>query len=213
MGESMTTRARGAGAETREQILDAAVCVMHNIGLARTTTKEIAHAAGLSEAALYRHFTDKADLFLCMIGERVPQLVTALHDLPSRVGRRTVRGNLDEIVRVALPFYEQALPVAAALFAEPELLARHQERLRSKNVGPHRAIEHLAAYVRAEQRLGRIGRRVDPEAAAWLVLGPCIGRTLMRRFMGESADPEADDRFCKTLLHTLMLSLAPDRRA
>ena len=50
--------------KTRDQILDAAASVMHTLGLARTTTREIAQAAGLSEAALYRHFEDKAELFL-----------------------------------------------------------------------------------------------------------------------------------------------------
>src|SRR5690242_3079293 len=169
---------------TRDQILDAATSLIRNIGLGHTTTKEIASAAGLSEAALYRHFADRAELFLCVIGERVPQLVAALKDLPTRAGHRTVRGNLEDLARVALPFYDQTLPMAASLFAEPELLARHQEQMRNKNAGPHRSLEHLAAYVRAEQRLGRINARVDPEAAAALLIGSCVGRALIRRFLG-----------------------------
>jgi AcrR family transcriptional regulator len=209
----MHPRARRAGADTREHILDAAVCVVQNVGLGRATTKEIARAAGLSEAALYRHFADKTDLVLCMMGERVPRLASALQDLPARVGRRTVRANLEELVRLALSSYQQAVPVAAALFADPDLLARHQAHLRSNNVAPRGAVEHLAAYIRAEQRLGRVGRRADPEAAAWLLLGPCIGRTLVRRFIGDELDAEADERFIKTLLHTLVLALAPDKRA
>jgi len=207
----MNQRLRDAGLPTREHILDAAISVMRTLGLARATTKEIAQAAGLSEAALYRHFADKAELFLCVIGERVPQLVWALHDLPSHVGRRTVRANLEEIVHVALPFYDEAVPLGAAMFAEPELLARHQERLRTKDAGPLRAVELLAAYVRAEQRLGRINRRADPEAAAWLLLGPCIGRTLVRRFVGEPESRESDEGFIKSLLSTLMQGLAPDK--
>jgi AcrR family transcriptional regulator len=142
---------------TRDQILDAAARVMHTLGMARTTTREIAQAAGLSEAALYRHFADKAELFLCVIGERLPQLVATLKDLQARVGRRTVRANLEDIARVALPFYDETAPMAASLFSEPELLARHQEQLRLKGgSGPHHAIEMLANYVRAEQRAGRI---------------------------------------------------------
>jgi AcrR family transcriptional regulator len=210
----MTPRARaGAPAETREQILDAALSVIQTHGLGRTTTKEIAQAAGISEAALYRHFADKTELCLCVMAERVPQLMTAVQDLAARVGRRTVRTNLEEIVRVALPLYEEAVPVEAALFAEPELLARHQERLRTNNVGPHRAGELLASYIRAEQRLGRIARHVDPEATAWLLLGTCIGRTLVRRFVGQPASLQADERFIKSLLHTLMVALASDKPA
>src|SRR5215470_9507754 len=141
---------------TREQILDAASSLIRNIGLGHTTTKEIASAAGLSEAALYRHFADKAEMFLCVIGERMPPLVAALKDLPARVGHRSVRGNLEDLARVALPLYDETLPMATSLFAEPELLARHQEQLRQKDAGPHRSLEHVAAYVHAEQRLGRI---------------------------------------------------------
>jgi AcrR family transcriptional regulator len=194
---------------TRDQILDAATSLIRNIGLGHTTTKEIASAAGLSEAALYRHFADKADLFLCVIGERVPQLVAMLKDLPSRAGHRSVRSNLEDLARVALPFYDQTLPIAASLFAEPELLARHQERLRHKNAGPHRSLEQLAAYVRAEQRLGRINARVDPEAVAALLIGSCVGRALIRRFLGEEDAPGADERFIRNVVRTLIEGLAP----
>ncbi|MBV9896803.1 MAG: TetR/AcrR family transcriptional regulator [Chloroflexi bacterium] len=194
---------------TRDQILDAAASLIRNIGLGHTTTKEIASAAGLSEAALYRHFVDKAELFLCVVGERLPQLVAALKDLPSRAGQRTVRSNLEDLARVALPFYDQTLPMATSLFAEPELLARHQEHMRQKNVGPHRSVEQLAAYVRAEQRLGRVNARCDPEAVAALLIGSCIGRALMRRFLGEQDSPGADDRFIKSVVRTLVEGLAP----
>src|SRR5215813_14219592 len=146
---------------TRDQILDAATSLIRNIGLGHTTTKEIASAAGLSEAAL----------FLCVIGERLPPLVAALKDLPACAGFRSVRTNLEGLARIALPFYDHTLPMATSLFAEPELLARHQQQLRDKQAGPHRSLEQVAAYVRAEQRLGRINPRVDPDAVAALLIG------------------------------------------
>jgi AcrR family transcriptional regulator len=197
---------------TRDHILDAAASLIRDIGLGHTTTKEIATAAGLSEAALYRHFSDKAELFLCVIGERLPELIAALHDLPGRVGQRSVRANLEDIVRVALPFYDQTLPIAASLFAEPELLARHQAKMRSKNVGPHRSFDELAAYVRAEQRIGRVSQRADPEAVASLLLGSCLGRALMRRFLGEHDPPAADERFVKSVVRTLIEGLTVSAR-
>jgi AcrR family transcriptional regulator len=197
---------------TRDQILDAAASLIRNIGLGHTTTKEIAAAAGLSEAALYRHFADKADLFLCVIGERLPQLVAALRDLPGQVGHRSVRANLEDIARLALPFYDQTLPMAASLFSEPELLARHQAQLRTKNAGPQRSIEQLSAYVRAEQRLGRVSQRADPDAAAALLLGSCLGRALMRRFVGDQDPPAADERFVKAIVRTLIEGLSTSSR-
>ncbi len=58
--------------DTRDRILDAATHVMRTRGFARTTTKEIARAAGYSEATLYKHFQDKTDLFLAVLKERLP---------------------------------------------------------------------------------------------------------------------------------------------
>src|SRR5438132_9187288 len=185
---------------------------MTNLGLGRATTKEIAQAAGLSEAALYRHFADKAELFLCVIGERIPQLFALLRELPGKAGQRTVRTNLEEIAMAALEFYSQTLPLAASLFAEPELLTRHQERLRSKNAGPQNGLEMLAAYVRSEQRLGRINTKVDADAAAALLLGSCIGRALISRFIGQNP-VQADDRFVKGVVRTLLIGLAPENQS
>ncbi|HEX8968463.1 MAG TPA: TetR/AcrR family transcriptional regulator [Chloroflexota bacterium] len=205
----MSPRGRDSTVPTREQILDAATSVIRTIGLGHTTTREIAQAAGLSEAALYRHFTDKAELFLCVIGERVPELMAALQDLPGRAGHRTVRANLEDIGRLALPFYERTLPIAASLFSEPELLARHQEHMRARKAGPHRAVEQLATYMRAEQDLGRLSRRADPQVAASLLIGACLGRALVRRFLGEQDSAAADERFVKGVVQTLLDGLAP----
>jgi AcrR family transcriptional regulator len=194
---------------TRDQILDAAVSVMRNLGLGRATTREIAQAAGLSEAALYRYFADKAELFLSVIRERVPELLAMLNDLPGRAGQRTVRANLEEVARLAVSFYEQTVPMVASLFSEPELLARHQAHLRDKKLGPQRTAEQLAGYIRAEQRLGRLKPRVDADAAAALLIGACVGRALVRRFTGEEMSPEADERFAKEVVRTLLLGLGP----
>ena len=122
-----------------------------------------------------------------------------------------MRANLEDIVRLALPFYDQTLPIAVSLFAEPELLAKHQAKMRSKNLGPHRSFEQLATYVRAEQRLGRVSSRVDPDAVSSLLLGSCLGRALMRRFLGEQDPPAADERFVKSVVRTLIdgLTVSP----
>jgi AcrR family transcriptional regulator len=67
--------------DTRDRILDAAAHVMRTRGFARTTTKEIARAAGYSEATLYKHFQDKTDLFLAVLKERLPSLGSTLSAL------------------------------------------------------------------------------------------------------------------------------------
>ena len=75
--------------DTRDRILDAAAHVMRTRGFARTTTKEIARAAGYSEATLYKHFQDKTDLFLAVLKERLPSLGSTLSALSAAVDADT----------------------------------------------------------------------------------------------------------------------------
>jgi AcrR family transcriptional regulator len=193
---------------TRDYILDAAVQVMHTLGLANTTTREIAQAAGLSEAALYKHFDDKTDLFLCVLRERLPDLFSALRDLPNRVGQRTVRANLEDLTRVALAFYRESAPFAASLFSRPELLARYQEHMRASGGGPHRARDLLAEYLRAEQRTGRVAAEANAQVAAMLLLGACLQRAFLGSFAGSAESQEDDERFVKDTVKFVMRALA-----
>ena len=187
---------------------------MHTLGLANTTTREIAQAAGLSEAALYKHFEDKTDLFLCVLRQRLPDLFAALRELPNRVGQRTVRANLEDLTRVALAFYRDSAPFAASLFSRPELLARYQEHMRASGGGPHRAKDLLADYLRAEQRAGRVAHDANPHVAAMLLIGACLQRAFLGSFAGAPVSQEDDERFVKDTVKFVMRALVvPTPRA
>ncbi|MFN2501755.1 MAG: TetR family transcriptional regulator [Pyrinomonadaceae bacterium] len=54
---------RMKGDERREQILQTAVNLFSQKGFKGTTTKEIARAAGVSEAMVFRHFSTKDELY------------------------------------------------------------------------------------------------------------------------------------------------------
>src|SRR5438445_10287301 len=56
-------RTRRSPQEVRELLLDAARQTFAARGYARSSTREIADAAGVSEALLFRHFGTKAKLF------------------------------------------------------------------------------------------------------------------------------------------------------
>jgi AcrR family transcriptional regulator len=189
---------------TRERILDAAARVVRSRGLAHATTKEIARAAGLSEAALYKYFRDKEDLFVVLMQERLPQWIGVLTDLLARAGTGTVSGNLETVVYEAILFYADFVPMAASLFAEPDILEKHQRRLHRDNLGPHHANGAVAEYVKKEQRKGRIARAVDPEAAAMLVLGGAFQRAFLRRYLGLPIEPKAERELAKRLVASFL---------
>ncbi|MEU0697395.1 helix-turn-helix domain-containing protein [Streptomyces niveus] len=205
----------------RARILDAAAELMATIGLARATTKEIARAAGCSEAALYKYFAGKEDLFLHVLDERLPRLGPLLSELAKRPAdggagggaraggdARSVEENLTEVVRQAALFYEATFAIAASLFAEPALLRRHAEGVRALGAGPHIPLRSLAAYLCNEREAGRIRPDADPDAAATLLLGACQQRAFLRSFPdGEPVAPV--EEFAPALVRAALLGLAP----
>jgi AcrR family transcriptional regulator len=178
---------------TREEILAAAARIMRTEGYARATTKEIARAAGYSEAALYKHFEDKTEIFLRVLDEQLPGLPALLTRLEA--GSGDLRGNLEELVVTAVRFYADSFPISASVFSSQRLLAAHRERLhRLGGGGPRTPEELLAGYLGAEQRLGRVAADADPTAMARLLLGASFQQAFLAAFSGEplSADGLAD---------------------
>ena len=64
------TRKLRRGPLTRKQILDASLRLFSERGFARTSVRDIAQAAGITDAAIYYHFASKRDLFEALIEER-----------------------------------------------------------------------------------------------------------------------------------------------
>jgi AcrR family transcriptional regulator len=187
---------------TRDVILDAAARVLREQGLSNATTKEIARAAGYSEATLYKHFRDKLELMVAVLHERSPQFIPLLLTLPGRVGRGSVRDTLTELAAVCISFYRDGFPMFASIFADPVILAAHRDQLRSAGLGPQRANEGLAAYLRAEQDRGRIAPEADPEALAGLVLGACFQQAFISHF---AADVREDLKAAEAFVAQLRL--------
>jgi len=207
-------------ADTRDRILDAAAHVMRTRGFARTTTKEIARAAGYSEATLYKHFTDKTDLFLAVLKERLPSLGSTLGalsaaldaDTSSPVGpatRESLASRLAATARGAIAFYEASFPISASVFSEPELLAAHHAAVTRQGAGPQYPVEALARYLRLEQERGRIQAGADCAAAASLLLGSCFQYAFLRCFAQLPPDPEAAAAHATAIAATLLAGLEP----
>ena len=67
---AVRTRKLRRGPLTRKQILDASLKLFSEKGFARTSVRDIAQAAGITDAAIYYHFASKRDLFEALIEER-----------------------------------------------------------------------------------------------------------------------------------------------
>ena len=192
---------------TREKILDAAAQVMRTRGFARTTTKEIARAAGYSEATLYKHFQDKTDLFLEVLHVKVPSFRPFVEELAKPPGGGSLRENLTATARTAIEFYLETFPMSASMFAEPDLLAAHRTSAARRGAGPHRPVEALAGYLRAERQAGRVRPEADPDAAAALLLGACFQYAFLHCFTQRPADRAAAGAYAASIVDTLVTGL------
>ncbi|MFD7784820.1 TetR/AcrR family transcriptional regulator [Streptomyces nojiriensis] len=169
---------------TPERLLDAAEKLMRTVGLASATTKAIAREAGCSEAALYKYFANKEELFVRVLMERTPNAGPLMAALQAGPGDRGVEEELAEIARHASLFYADAMPMAASLFADPALLTRHREGVQEIGAGPHVVLDALAGRLRRELDAGRLGAGADPRTAAALLLGACFQRAFFLHFSG-----------------------------
>ena len=170
---------------TRDRILDAAEQVMRSDGLAKATTRRIAAAAGYSEATMYKHFASKEDLFLAVLVERLPPFVALIDALPDRGDDPALRQTLIDVAAAALAFYEQSMPLAGSILAQPQTLARHSEQVRLLGRGPHFPLQSLATWLRRQQEHGAIRPDADSDAVAALLLGACFQQAFLGRFAGE----------------------------
>ncbi|GAA1591862.1 TetR/AcrR family transcriptional regulator [Actinomadura kijaniata] len=184
----------------RERILDAAADIMRTQGVARATTKEIARAAGYSEALIYKHFRDKEELLSRVLLERMPSFTESL-----RPGEGTVAGNLTAFAHNALRFYRRAFPMMASFAAQPALIAASRANLERRDAGPRCPIDRLGAYLAAERDLGRLGPGADPEALAALLVGACFQQGFLRYF---AVGPEGDD-LPESVAAALVQALSP----
>jgi AcrR family transcriptional regulator len=199
---------------TRDAILDGALHVMRTRGLARTTTKEIARAAGYSEATLYKLFDDKFDLFLSVLDERLPQVGVVSDGAESLAGAGSVTGNLHRIVVEMLSFYQAVLPIGMSIFSDSDLLARHRDAVRMRGPGPEVITKGVRGYLAAEQASGRVGERAPIDGAALALVGACMHQAFLWCFDGETGDaatkdPARADAFAKGVVAAILPGLSP----
>lgn len=89
MSEEAQKKAKGRGehqdaGETRRTIVQVAERLFATYGYRAVTTRQIAEACGITQPALYRHFSDKQDLYVAIITASSTQLHSVLERIMQR---------------------------------------------------------------------------------------------------------------------------------
>ncbi len=94
------TRKARRGPLTRKQILDVSLRLFSEKGFARTSVRDIAHGAGITDAAIYYHFASKRDLFEALFEER--GITSAIDELQQVSTDQIIGSPSETLVAIAL---------------------------------------------------------------------------------------------------------------
>ncbi|MBA2334125.1 MAG: TetR/AcrR family transcriptional regulator [Acidobacteriota bacterium] len=197
------------GDKRREQILLTAVSLFSQRGFSGTTTKEIARAAGVSEAMVFRHFSTKSELYGAILDNK------ACHD--------GVRFPWDEnpVLQEAIKqkddfkvFFNIALNALTKQQADENFmrllfysaLEEHELADRFFNEFVARLYEFIGNYIEGRQKDGAM-REINPRIVVRAFLGMMIHHSLnnilwdKKRRLLDISNEEAAKNFAEIILH------------
>lgn len=179
--------------QRREVILEAARRVFLQSGLGGARTRDIAEAAGVNEALLYRHFESKEEMFEAAVADKLEQLVgeavaRAQVGLPYDAEGLTQRMRTGAFIRELLEVMHEVAPLlGVVLFSDGDRgVEFYRERLSP-------AIGVLADIVERSKPTWQ-HRDFDAELVTTAVIGMCFGLALDRRFGDAQVDLDEDAR-------------------
>ncbi len=108
-GTTAAIESRRLSAEDRrQQIIRAAIALFAQKGFEGTTTREIALAAGVSEALIFRHFPTKQDLYAAIIDSKMKECHRSFHqELQEAMAHRDDRAFFTRLAEEILRMYHE----------------------------------------------------------------------------------------------------------
>ena len=197
------------GDARRQQILQTAVSLFSQRGFKGTTTKEIAKAAGVSEAMVFRHFENKDALYGAILDTKGCQ--DGVHRFPweeNEVLKTAIEQKDDFAV-----FYNIAFDALKKHQADEgfmrllfySALEEHELAERFFHEFIERIYEFIGAYIEQRQRDGAF-RQMKPRIAVRALLGMLIHHSLnnilwdKKRVILDIPNEEAAKNFAEILL-------------
>jgi len=157
-------KTRKPAAERKAQIVDEAMRLAAELGPDRMTTQKLADAVGITQAAIFRHFPSKTEIWLAVadrIGTAMPAKLIESDEPPLDRLRAIVKRQFEFIVKTpSIP----AILYSRELHAENEVLRKQF----SEMVGRRQAL--FAKLFKAAVERGDMRTDLAPEDAARLVL-------------------------------------------
>lgn len=157
-------KTRKPAAERKAQIVDEAMRLAAELGPDRMTTQKLADAVGITQAAIFRHFPSKSEIWLAVadrIGSVMPANLIESDDPALDRLRAIVRRQFEFIVKT---------PSIPAILYSRELHAENETLRKQFLAMVTRRQVLFAGLFKAAADSGDFRKDIDPDDAARLVL-------------------------------------------
>ena len=175
--EGAAGSARMAGEERRLQILAVAVSLFSQKGFRGTTTKEIAQAAGVSEAMVFRHFATKQELYSAILDHKA--CASGRFDpadmADEGISRKDDRAVFEKLALGALNHHENDPEFQRLLLHSA--LEKHELAQMFFDEFVRHVYEFLGSYIRERQRDGAF-IEMDPAIVVRCFIGMVMHHSL-----------------------------------
>jgi TetR/AcrR family transcriptional regulator len=197
---------RMSSRDRRRQLIQVAMRLFSQKGFRGTTTREIALAAGVTEAIIFRHFSSKDDLYAAILDSKASEVCVEdwLDELREYANRRDDEGLFRALASKILDHYRSDLDFMRLMLysaLEGHDLARN---FREKQFTPIQ--DFLCDYIVTRQLEGGFCR-CNPAAAVRAFIGMPVYHSLVNRLLEcevlHVSDEEAIGAFTKLFLDGL----------
>jgi AcrR family transcriptional regulator len=199
-----STRRERRAAARRTQILDAAARLFAEKGFHRTTTRDIAEAADVSEGTLYNYFESKEEMLLgimARLGESQRLGTSLIRSLP-----QDAREFFGAMLAMRKHFIDHNGPMLQSVLSEilvnPDWRHRYYQDLVEPNY------ELIEAHLYARRDLGQI-REVDIPLAVRVIAALTTGLFFLD-VIGDSLVKEHWDELTQVITSIFFDGIAPD---
>jgi AcrR family transcriptional regulator len=159
--------------ETRAHILDAAIQRFSEAGYDAASVDDICRQAGVSKGAFYHHFPSKQAVFLALLDDWLKMLDAGLEALRKPTVPETLV-EMTSVLPLAFASAENRLP----MFLEFWLQASRDEAIWKASIAPYRRYRDQFAKLIEEGIAEGSLKKVDPQAAAELIVSMAVGLLL-----------------------------------
>ena len=171
------TRKRPKPGERRVQILQALAGMLEQPGAERVTTSALAARLGVSEAALYRHFASKAQMFEGLIEFIEQSIFSLVNQITEREAVHAVR--LRKLVTLVLQFAEKN-PGMTRVMAGDALVFENERLQERMNQFFDKLEASLKQTLREAASTSAATPTVDAQVRASVIIAFMLGR--LQRF-------------------------------